>query len=135
MNTGVTALINICFGENNFEYVKFLLESGADPNITLPQGASALTTAIANTSHVSKEERFKIIKLLLEYGANPNQFGATCNCREIQTYNYKLTSIVVAICLNDSKLVEVLIEYGADLMNPVRACQFGTIAGGKDPTF
>ena len=63
----------------------------------------------------SKEERFKIINLLLKNGANPNQFGATCDCREIQIYKYKITPIVVAICLNESNLVKLLIEHGADI--------------------
>ena len=92
------------------------------------EGESALTIAVRNTDYGTREDRIRIINLLLENGANPNQLCHTrfYGLRELQKHNYKIPPIVAAICQDDPKLVELLIKYGADIVKPVRATQFGT---------
>lgn len=124
---GETPLINLCRGSHDYDFVEFLLASGADPNLTYADGVSPLNMTIRQTNRGNMTERQKILRLLLENGANPNQLGATCDHKDLMPYKYKLPPIVVAICLNDSNLVEMLIEYGADIVKPVRSNQYVTM--------
>ncbi len=62
--TGYTALTG-AVAAGHGEIVKWLLESGADPNYKYGPGYTPLLTAAANG-------RLEIVKLLLQHGADPN---------------------------------------------------------------
>lgn len=108
--------------------VHFLLSCGASTNSNIKAGGSPLTAVIRFTQGGNKDDRFEIIKLLLEHGADPNYFchATYYGARELTGHNYNVPPIVAAICYNEPSLVELLIEFGADIIKPVRATQFGS---------
>jgi ankyrin repeat protein len=107
--------------------VKLLLEAGADP--TYRDNMQLITTLIKAVY----ANNLAIVKLLLEYGANPNdgdyyeeETGFTMACRFV---NYNMVKLFLQECVIPSdhlnhaliyaacrskKIVEILLEYGAD---------------------
>ncbi|KAF9009620.1 ankyrin repeat-containing domain protein [Cyathus striatus] len=79
----------------HLELVKFLLDSGADPNLT-GQGEYEHSLITATTSG-----DFSIVELLLQRGVNPN----------LRETKYALQT---ASANGNTKLVKLLLEYGAD---------------------
>ena len=107
----------------HLEIVKFLLESGADPNLNeegiAPHGA-ALHAASAG-------RHYEVAKLLLEHGANPNgEVESSADCLSFAMMN------------SDQPMIELLKSYGA--VRPTHlSAYYGDVASASaafeaDPT-
>jgi len=113
---GSTPLISLCGGNHDFAFVEFLLASGAEPNLTYADGVSPLHLTIGQTERGDMTERQKIVNLLLENGADVYQ------CTRGNDF---YCPIAIAISVDDSAVIEILIKYGVDLAKPIRVSQFG----------
>lgn len=81
---------------SSLSIVKELLEAGANPNITLKDGYTALM-------HASMHNNFEIVEELLKHGANPN----------LQN-NEKLTSLMLAVENSHYNNVKILLNHDAN---------------------
>jgi ankyrin repeat protein len=91
---GMTALL-FTARTGDAESARILIEAGADPNDTLPDGTSAIVLA-------AYSGRTDVGRVLLDKGANPNAFGTG------------YTALHAAILKSDVTLVKALLAYGAD---------------------
>ena len=86
--------------EPNENLIKYLLSSGADPNIPNCQGRTPLHIAAFNCFH-------NIIKILLQFGADPNQLDSEGS-----------TPLMEYLCYNDDddlpELLELFLQKGAN---------------------
>ena len=94
-----------------------LLKYGAEINVILSDGSTFLLNAIALTS----SKRFKTIALLLQHGADVNLAHITTG----------ETPLMVAALAGHSDLVNLLLDYGADVTQVNRAGQ--TVLDILDP--
>ena len=94
---GRTALMNAS-ASGHLEIVRLLLENGADANIRSEAGMTALGNAIDYGSAAS-------VLALLEFDANPN----------VLMTSGRLSALEAAAGKGDLVIVDVLIEYGADI--------------------
>jgi ankyrin repeat protein len=85
------------------EVVRKLLEYGADPNATSLSGRIGTPIQLA-----AESKQVKIIDILLRYNANPN--GVTSKVMD--------TALQIATRNGCKEMVELLIEYGADVNSP-----------------
>jgi len=104
-----TALMRAAFAAD-LELVTLLLERGADPTIISRDGETMLSAA-AGLAFIhgyhrgrSREERLQIVKLFVELGNDVN--GAD---------DYGITPLMAAANGGDPKLIQYLIDVGADL--------------------
>lgn len=86
---------------NDVETLKALLEKGVNVNSTTEYGATALTYAAG-------KDNLETIKFLLENGADPNH----------KDLFYQSTPFFRALYDGNLKMIEAMIEYGADIKNP-----------------
>ena len=78
------------------DWLKLLLDAGADPNHSQGEGASALVPLCLAVGH----NIFGAAQLLLQYGADPNVHKG--NCLHISTINPRV------------EMLQLLLDYGAD---------------------
>ncbi|RDW93445.1 ankyrin repeat domain-containing protein [Aspergillus mulundensis] len=78
-------------------FIKFILEAGADPNVKAHDGYTGLLLL------TRWQPNLTALKLLLEHGADPNL-----------TSNYRTSPIELAVSDNHEDIVRLLLEYGAD---------------------
>ena len=95
--SGVTPLWLAC-SKANAAMVEKLLKAGADPNLALLSGETALMAAAEKGS-------LDAVKLLLDHGAN-------VNAKEPQEGQ---TAIIWAAAEKHSDILKVLLEHGADV--------------------
>ncbi|AYP74289.1 ankyrin repeat protein [Fowlpox virus] len=82
----------------NIEIVEALLVGGTYPDLSTDETPTALSRAV-------QLDKFDIAKLLLEYGADPNNYEG----------HYPRTPIEYAVCLQNAKMVKLLIDFEADV--------------------
>lgn len=97
--------------QGDAESASLLLNAGADPNDTAPDGTSALVVAV-HSGHQP------VATLLLSKGANPNAIGAG------------YTALHAAVLRSDLEMVRNLLGYGAEVDVPLRHGTTTTRAGG-----
>jgi uncharacterized protein len=89
------------------EFIRTLLENGADPNPTnhagFPPLIAVLTCSRSHPGSPARSDVINIILLLLSFGADPNQRG-------INDY----TPLHMAVSERNQIAVEILLEAGAD---------------------
>jgi ankyrin repeat protein len=104
-----TALMRAAFA-GDLELVKLLLSYGADPTIISKDGETMLEAAAGlgfiHGYHrgTSPEERLEVVKLFVELGADVNQAD-----------DYGITPLMVAANMGDTKIIQYLVDVGADL--------------------
>jgi len=86
--------------KQKIQWIKFLLEKGANVNAHYPTSDPPLIVA----ERSGRERNIELTKLLLDYGANVN----------VQD-SYGLTALIYAALNNDPKMIYFLLENGADL--------------------
>jgi ankyrin repeat protein len=121
---GVSAL-HLAIMNANWDLAKRLLEAGADVDQWDIYGEAALFTAIglysrtdggrASIDPLNQTDGMTIVRLLLERGANPNMqiFFRPANVRG-STNTRGATPLIRAATTGDLKLVQLLLEHGAD---------------------
>jgi uncharacterized protein len=104
-----TALMRAAFA-GDLELVTLLLERGADPGVVSRDGET-MVSAAAGLAFIhgyhrgkSPEERLKVVKLFVERGADVNRAD-----------DYGITPLMAAANGGDPKLIQYLIDVGADL--------------------
>lgn len=92
--------ILIASNECCLEAMQILLDAGADPNVRDANGDTPLRMS-------ANEGKYKIVELLLKYGAAKtiNDWGG----------DFGLTALGIAASQIDVKMIEILIDAGADL--------------------
>jgi ankyrin repeat protein len=104
-----TALMRAAFSAD-LELVKLLLSYGADPTIvskdgeTMVEAAAALGFIQGYSKGKSAAERLEVVKLFVELGADVNQAD-----------DYGITPLMVAGNMGDTKIIQYLVDVGADL--------------------
>ena len=104
-----TALMRAAFAAD-LELVKLLLEHGADPKVVSKDGETMLSAAsglaFIQGYHRGKSpaERLQVVKLFVELGNNVNQPD-----------DYGITPLMAAANGGDTKLIQYLVDVGADL--------------------
>jgi ankyrin repeat protein len=121
---GVSPLL-VAIMNANWDLARQFIEAGADVNHWDIYGETPLTTAIdlrnridgghASIDPLNKATGLAIVKLLLERGANPNMqfFFKPANVRGAMTTR-GVTPLIRAVFNNDSEVVKLLLEKGAD---------------------
>jgi uncharacterized protein len=105
----VTALMRAAFAAD-LELVRLLLEHGADPRLVSKDGETMLSAAAGlafiQGYHRGKlpAERLQVVKLFVELGNNVNQAD-----------DYGITPLMAAANGGDTKLIQYLVDVGADL--------------------
>jgi uncharacterized protein len=104
-----TALMRAAFA-GDLELVKLLLESGADPTVISRDGETMIAAA-AGLGFIqgynrgrSQAERLDVVKLLVSLGADVNQAD-----------DYGITPLMVAGNMGDTKIIQYLVDVGANL--------------------
>jgi ankyrin repeat protein len=104
-----TALMRAAFAAD-LELVKLLLEHGADPKVISKDGET-MVSAAAGLAFIqgyhrgkSPAERLQVVKLFVELGNNVNQPD-----------DYGITPLMAAANGGDTKLIQYLVDVGADL--------------------
>jgi ankyrin repeat protein len=104
-----TALMRAAFSAD-LELVKLLLAYGADPGIissdgeTMVEAAAGLGFIQGYSKGRSPEERLEVVKLFVELGNDVNQAD-----------DYGITPLMAAANLGDTRLIQYLVDKGADL--------------------
>jgi ankyrin repeat protein len=104
-----TALMRAAFSADR-ELVKLLLSHGADPRVvsadgeTMVEAAAGLGFIQGYNKGKSAAERLDCVKLFVELGADVNQPD-----------DYGITPLMVAANMGDTKIVQYLVDVGADL--------------------
>jgi ankyrin len=104
-----TPLMRAAFA-GDLELTKLLLSYGADPKIISRDGETMLAAACAlafiQGYHRGKPpaERLEVVKLFVELGVDPNQAD-----------DYGITPLMAAANLGDPKIIQYLVDKGADL--------------------
>jgi len=104
-----TALMRAAFS-GDLELVKLLLSHGADPRVvssdgeTMVEAAAGLGFIQGYNKGRSAAERLDCVKLFVELGADVNQAD-----------DYGITPLMVAANMGDTKIVQYLVDVGADL--------------------
>jgi hypothetical protein len=104
-----TALMRAAFSAD-LELVKLLLSHGADPRVvsadgeTMVEAAAGLGFIQGYNKGKSAAERLDCVKLFVELGADVNQPD-----------DYGITPLMVAGNMGDTKIVQYLVDVGADL--------------------
>jgi len=94
----------------DLELVKLLLAYGADPGIissdgeTMVEAAAGLGFIQGYSKGRSPEERLEVVKLFVELGNDVNQAD-----------DYGITPLMAAANLGDTRLIQYLVDKGADL--------------------
>lgn len=109
---GSTALCGAC-ENNDKKFVTFLLERGANPNISDKTGISPLIFAIIN-------ENFELCEQLLKYKADPNYtFVSHNNCYALTPFGYTInmanSPFGYACSLANLDIAKLLVQYGANV--------------------
>jgi uncharacterized protein len=105
----VTALMRAAFAAD-LELVRLLLEHGADPRLVSKDGETMLSAAAGlafiQGYHRGKlpAERLQVVKLFVELGNNVNHAD-----------DYGITPLMAAANGGDTKLIQYLVDVGADL--------------------
>ncbi len=92
--------------DGDIKKVEALLNEGANVNAVVTPGLSPLHEAVFNDASLD------IVRLLLDRGADVNKkscgdgWASTCNCS---------TSLYIASCRGNVKMVKLLLDYGADV--------------------
>ena len=104
-----TALMRAAFSAD-LELVKVLLSHGADPRVVSSDG-EAMVEAAAGLGFIqgykkgkSAAERLEVVKLFVDLGADVNQAD-----------DYGITPLMVAANMGDMKIIQYLVDVGADL--------------------
>ena len=104
-----TALMRAAFAAD-LELVKLLLERGADPAVVSRDGET-MVSAAAGLAFIhgyhrgrSPEERLQVVKLFVELGSDVNQAD-----------DYGITPLMAAANGGDTRLIQYLVDAGADL--------------------
>ena len=104
-----TALMRAAFSAD-LELVKLLLAYGADPTIVSKDGET-MVAAAAGLGFIQgyskgkpEDERLQVVKLFVELGADVNQPD-----------DYGITPLMVAANMGDTKVIQYLVDVGADL--------------------
>jgi uncharacterized protein len=104
-----TALMRAAFA-GDLELVRLLLSHGADPRVvssdgeTMVEAAAGLAFIQGYNKGRSAAERLDCVKLFVELGADVNQAD-----------DYGITPLMVAANMGDTKIVQYLVDAGADL--------------------
>lgn len=108
------------FKENDYKYVKFLLDIGLNPNIHINEDTPLIIAA--------RNRYGKMVKLLLNKGAKINKQNCTGR-----------TALMEASVMNDPKLVKYLLKKGADKsiedINGKTAHRFAEILNNRKITY
>lgn len=120
--------------KDNVEILKLLLSYGVDVNINvqydreLDEKGDAVIYAIL--AIMCKFDKINCVKLLLEYGADPNINNGQAICCACERTNYELVKLLIiynaSVTINDLpivfavtsgnlKIIDLLIEHGADI--------------------
>jgi uncharacterized protein len=104
-----TPLMRAAFSAD-LELTKLLLSYGADPSVvskdgeTMVEAAAGLGFIQGYSKGKSAAERLEVVKLFVERGADVNQAD-----------DYGITSLMVAGNMGDTKIIQYLVDVGADL--------------------
>jgi ankyrin repeat protein len=104
-----TSLMRAAFS-GDLELVKLLLDHGADPTIkskdgeTMVEAAAGLGFIQGYSKGRSEAERLEVVKLFVERGADVNDAD-----------DYGITPLMVAGNMGDTKIIQYLVDAGADL--------------------
>jgi ankyrin len=104
-----TPLMRAAFS-GDLDLVKLLLSHGADPTIisedgeTMVEAAASLGFIQGYSKGRSAAERLEVVKLFVELGADVNQAD-----------DYGITPLMVAANFGDTKIIQYLVDKGADL--------------------
>jgi len=104
-----TALMRAAFSAD-LELVKLLLSYGADPSIVSKDGETMLEAAAAlgfiqgYSNGKPAAERLEVVRLFVELGADVNQAD-----------DYGITPLMAAANMGDTKIIQYLVDVGADL--------------------
>jgi uncharacterized protein len=126
----ITALI-LAARQNQLETVRALVDAGADINLPMADGSSALVLAIINA-------HYRVAALLLERGADPNVRdgkGRAALYAAVDQRNYMVTDIPQpkADDLHTLELLKMILERGADVN--ARLASKLPYRGAGDPTW
>jgi ankyrin repeat protein len=105
----VSALMRAAFS-GDLDLVKLLLEHGADPTVisrdgeTMVEAAAGLGFIQGYNRGRSAGERLEVVKLIVSLGADVNQAD-----------DYGITPLMVAGNMGDTKIIQYLVDMGADL--------------------
>lgn len=92
------SLIILAAQKGDYEFVKLLLEHGADPNSCEKESKAPVMSILA------EDNQYELIKLLVKHGADVNLAS-----------KYKITPIYRAVKVNSIESVEVLASLGANV--------------------
>jgi ankyrin repeat protein len=104
-----TALMRAAFSAD-LELVKLLLPYGADPSViskdgeTMVEAAAGLGFIQGYSKGQSAAERLEVVKLFVKLGADVNQAD-----------DYGITPLMAAANMGDTKIIQYLVDVGADL--------------------
>lgn len=89
----------------NTEFIRYLLDLGADPNAQ--EGGSNTALNVACDMHLEEGQSIEIVKLLIEYGADVSIKEGAYGAAALQTacQNFKIST----------PLIQILLEKGADV--------------------
>ena len=106
-----TALLCVCCRKESHEFVKYLLDKGANPNIYTADKLSPLKSA-------AKQKSYENVKLLLDKGADPNyeregNVALTVACDEGKDDDINLVKLLLP--LTDSRWYQKAYEYSSSI--------------------
>jgi len=117
-----TPLIITCkYG--NLDFVKYLIEHGANVNEVMKDGNTALIVACR---FMRRKYNNTIIKYLIEYGANVNKKG--WQYMKSEPYNktrfIEATPLIIACLYEDKSLVQYLVEHEANVNKKITVKEY-----------
>ena len=113
----LTAALVMAFRNKNFELAKFLVEIGADPNVKVTNGCTALMYASAN-------ENLEMVKFLVENSADPNEKNRG-----------GWTALMFAFEKGNFEMVKFLVENGADPNSKNRSSGWKPLISASEKRF
>lgn len=94
----LTAMVKVAFMNLDYEFIKTLVEFGADINLPVNSGAFPIWCDSIRYEHAD------VCKMFLDLGANPN-------CR---TSQFGYTPLHLAYEYNNPEIIDILLKHGAD---------------------
>lgn len=96
--------MGVAMEEGNFQFLKMVLEAGADPNATLPTGQPALVEVVGADRYT--KHRLEVLSLMLKHGANPNV---------MRNDDSHISVLMLAAMEDKLEEAKVLMQHGAEV--------------------